>query len=200
MARPQMASITELRHIRLLDLVRRSSDWAREQIADPALQNLVGRQPDRVFNPLRLQKLVDLGHCKGRVRSKIEAWGLALVARHDGLEHVVPAVSAVHVAATQSTAFEVAKLVEHQQRVIAGAGVNGHSRRSSPARRRSGSRLNPCRARATGWPSGRAQGAWTCKTPLKSVGATARRRAGATARRHHPNPAGVTGQMWLGII
>src|SRR5262245_34539197 len=31
--------------------------------------------------------------------------------------------------------------------------------------------------------------AWTCKTPLKSVGATARRRAGATARRHHPNPA-----------
>src|SRR5438876_2491510 len=31
--------------------------------------------------------------------------------------------------------------------------------------------------------------AWTCKTPLKSVGATARRRAGATARRHHPYPA-----------
>src|SRR5499426_3764894 len=45
------------------------------------------------------------------------------VARHDGLEHVVPAVSAVHVAGTQSTAFEVAKLVEHEQRVIAGAAV-----------------------------------------------------------------------------
>jgi hypothetical protein len=29
----------------------------------------------------------------------------------------------VHVAGTQSTAFEVAKLVEHEQRVIAGAGV-----------------------------------------------------------------------------
>jgi|AmaraimetFIIA100_FD_contig_111_390339_length_1972_multi_4_in_0_out_0_3 hypothetical protein len=40
---------------------------------------------------------------------------LALVARHDGLEHVVPAVSAVHVAGTQSTAFEVAKLVEHEE-------------------------------------------------------------------------------------
>src|SRR5262249_1806887 len=36
---------------------------------------------------------------------------------------VVPAVSAVHVAGTQSTAFEVAKLVEHEQWVIAGAGV-----------------------------------------------------------------------------
>src|SRR5262244_3708701 len=46
---------------------------------------------------------------------------LALAARHDGLEHVVPAVSAVHVAGTQSTAFEVAKLVEHEQCVIAGA-------------------------------------------------------------------------------
>src|SRR5215831_11899128 len=29
----------------------------------------------------------------------------------------------MHVAGTQSTAFEVAKLVEHEQRVIAGAGV-----------------------------------------------------------------------------
>ena len=29
-------------------MVWRSSDWAREQIADPALQNLVGRQPDRI--------------------------------------------------------------------------------------------------------------------------------------------------------
>src|SRR5262249_58426359 len=44
-------------------------------------------------------------------------------ARHDGLEHVVPVVSAVHVAGTQSTALEVAKLVEHEQRMVAGAGV-----------------------------------------------------------------------------
>src|SRR5262245_32335634 len=36
-------------------MVRRSSDWAREQIADPALQNLVARYPDREFDPLRLQ-------------------------------------------------------------------------------------------------------------------------------------------------
>src|SRR6516165_6219112 len=48
---------------------------------------------------------------------------LALVARQDRLEHVVPAVSAVHVAGTQSTAFEVAKLVEHEQGMIAGAGI-----------------------------------------------------------------------------
>jgi hypothetical protein len=39
--------------------------------------------------------------------------------------------------------------------------------------------------------------AWTCKTPLKSVGATARRRAGATARRHHPNRAEAD-RRWRG--
>src|SRR5215472_14284768 len=43
-------------------MVRRSSDWAREQIADPALQNLVGRQPDRVFDPLGFRELVDVRH------------------------------------------------------------------------------------------------------------------------------------------
>src|SRR5262249_39348425 len=54
-------------------MVRRTPDRAREQIADPALQNLVGREPDRVFDPLRLQKLVDLGHCKGGVSPEIDA-------------------------------------------------------------------------------------------------------------------------------
>ena len=54
-------------------IVRRSFDRTLEQIADPALRNLVGRWPDRVFDPLRLQKLVDLGHCKRGVRSKIDA-------------------------------------------------------------------------------------------------------------------------------
>src|SRR6516165_4075062 len=39
--------------------------------------------------------------------------------------------------------------------------------------------------------------AWTCKTPLKGVGATARRRAGATARRHHPNPTEAD-RRWRG--
>src|SRR5215510_13939389 len=47
---------------------------------------------------------------------------LPLVARHDRLEHSVPSIGAVNVAGTQSAAFEVAKLVEHEQRVIAGAG------------------------------------------------------------------------------
>ena len=44
------------------DLVRRPSDWAREQIADPVLKDLIGGQPDRVFDPLGLKALVDPRH------------------------------------------------------------------------------------------------------------------------------------------
>ncbi|MGA8649587.1 MAG: hypothetical protein WB677_03010, partial [Xanthobacteraceae bacterium] len=44
----------------------------------PALQNLVGGQPDRVFDPLRLQVLIDLWHGKGCVRPEIDARDLAL--------------------------------------------------------------------------------------------------------------------------
>ena len=46
------------------ELVRRSSDRALEQIADPVLKDLVGGQPDRVFDPLGLQALVDPGMAK----------------------------------------------------------------------------------------------------------------------------------------
>ena len=41
------------------DLVGRSSDRTLEQIADPVLQDLVGGQTDRIFDPLGLQVLVD---------------------------------------------------------------------------------------------------------------------------------------------
>jgi hypothetical protein len=39
----------------------------------------------------------------------------------DGLEHAFPAVGAVHVAGTQDAALQIAELVEHEQRMIAGA-------------------------------------------------------------------------------
>src|SRR4029077_11330153 len=104
-------------------LVRRSPDRTLEQVANPALQDLVGRQPDRVFDPLRLQELVDFWHCKGRVRPEIDARDLALIARHDRLENTIPTIGAVHVAWTQRAAFQVAELVEHEERMITRAGV-----------------------------------------------------------------------------
>jgi hypothetical protein len=47
------------------DFIGRSSDRTLELVANPTLQDLVGRQPDRIFDPLRFEKLVDLGHGEG---------------------------------------------------------------------------------------------------------------------------------------
>jgi hypothetical protein len=44
------------------DPVRRSSDRALEQVADPVLQDLIGGQADRVFDPFSFQALVDARH------------------------------------------------------------------------------------------------------------------------------------------
>ena len=105
----------------LAHLVRGSSDRTLEQIADPILEDPVGRQADRIFDPLGFQELVDLRHGERCVSADTQE--LALVACNDRLEHAVPAVGAVHVAGTQGAAFEITELVEHEQRMIAGAGV-----------------------------------------------------------------------------
>src|ERR1022692_4811439 len=55
------------------DIVRRSPNRTLEQVADPMLQDLVGRQPDRVFDPLRLQVLVDLWVREAGVGAEIDA-------------------------------------------------------------------------------------------------------------------------------
>jgi len=44
-----------------------------------------------------------------------------MVACNDGLEQIVPAIGAVHVAGTQRAALQVAELIEHEQRMVAGA-------------------------------------------------------------------------------
>src|SRR5215472_9415989 len=104
-------------------MVRGSSDRTLEQIADPVLKDPVGRQADRIFDPLGFQKLVDLRHGERCGSAEIDTRQLALGACNDRLEHAVPAVGAVHVAGTQGAAFEITELVENEQRVIAGAGV-----------------------------------------------------------------------------
>jgi hypothetical protein len=43
--------------------------------------------------------------------------------RNDRLEHTIPAIGTVHVAGTQSAAFQITELVEYEQRVIAGTGI-----------------------------------------------------------------------------
>src|SRR5947208_3307671 len=52
-------------------LVRWSSDRSLQQISDLRLQDLVGREPDRVAGTLGFRKLVDLGISKGPVTREI---------------------------------------------------------------------------------------------------------------------------------
>src|SRR6185369_806236 len=61
-------------------MVRGTPDRARQQIADPPLENLVGGNADRIFDPLGFQELVDPWHGKGRVSTEIEAQDLAPIA------------------------------------------------------------------------------------------------------------------------
>src|ERR1700732_889001 len=48
---------------------------------------------------------------------------LAAIARHDRLQNLVPAICTVDVAGTKRAPFEVAELIEHEQRMVAGAGI-----------------------------------------------------------------------------
>src|SRR5262245_33113524 len=50
------------------DFIERSSDRTLEQVANPTLQDLVGRQPDRIFDPLGFQELVDVERRLHRLR------------------------------------------------------------------------------------------------------------------------------------
>ena len=102
--------------------MRRTTNRALEQVADPLLQDAVGRQPDRVLVAFGLQELVDLGVGKGGIGAEVAAEVALPVAGHDRFEHVLPAVRRMDVARAQRTAFEVAELVEHEQRMVAGAG------------------------------------------------------------------------------
>src|SRR4029077_6374002 len=60
---------------------------------------------------------------KPRVSPEINARDLSLVSFDDRGEHALPTIGAVDVTGTWCAAFQVAELVEHEQRMIAGAGV-----------------------------------------------------------------------------
>ena len=51
-------------------VVRRPPDRALKQIADPVLQDRIGRQPDCVADALGFEELVHLGISEGRIAPK----------------------------------------------------------------------------------------------------------------------------------
>ena len=53
-------------------MVGRPPDRALEQVADPVLQDAIGWKPDRIFDPIGFQILVDIGIGEGGIGAEIE--------------------------------------------------------------------------------------------------------------------------------
>src|SRR3954451_4604771 len=103
-------------------LLRWSPDRSVQQMSNLVLQDRIGRKPDRVAGTLGFKKLVDLRIGKSCVTSKIQMLRDAPVTRYHRLQHCAPAVGTMYVARPQRTSLDIAELIEHEQRVIAGAG------------------------------------------------------------------------------
>src|SRR4051812_34307274 len=96
-------------------LMRWSPDRSLQQMSDPILQHLVGRQSDRVAGTLGFKKLIDLGIGEGCITPEIQMLHDAPVTSNHRFQHRAPAVSAMDVARPQHTAFDIAELIEHKQ-------------------------------------------------------------------------------------
>jgi hypothetical protein len=82
---------------------------------------LIGGQADRVLEALGLQVLVDVRQREGRIGAEGTPAHPAAIAGDDRIEHVAPAPRAVHVACAECAPFEIAVLVEDEERMVAGA-------------------------------------------------------------------------------
>src|SRR6516164_3066097 len=77
--------------------VWQSPERALEQVADPLLQDPIGRQPHRVADALCFKKFVYLGDGEGGIAPEIQALDGPPVAGNHRLQHRAPIGGAVHV-------------------------------------------------------------------------------------------------------
>jgi len=101
-------------------LFRRSTHRALQQVSDLFLQDAVGRQSDRVSYAFGFEELIDLGVGEGRIAAEIEPLHRAPVTGDHRLQHFPPAISRMDVTGAQGTPLQIAQLVEHKQRMVAG--------------------------------------------------------------------------------
>src|SRR5262249_15549963 len=116
---PALRPVAEAR-IEAPDVVRGATDGPREERGDLRLEPLVGGQANRVLEALRLQVLVYVREREGRIPAQQSAEVLATIPRDHRVEHVAPAMRAVHVAGSERASFQVTVLVEHERRMIGG--------------------------------------------------------------------------------
>ena len=99
--------------------VTRSATGPGEQVLDLPLQDVVGRQPDRVAHSAAFQRLVERRQSERGVRADHHGLPAPTVAINDGQEDLIPALGAVDVARPEFHGQAVALWVEDEERVIA---------------------------------------------------------------------------------
>jgi hypothetical protein len=104
-------------------MVRRSSGASFGQPVDPFVELGVALEPDGIIPALGFQQIKECRNGKGGIGPEPppgdRGAGLGRVARQHRLQNIFPAICAVHIAGTQGASLQVAKLVEHEQRVQA---------------------------------------------------------------------------------
>ena len=101
-------------------MVGRAGDGTREQVSDACLKNRVGLETDRVLVTLGFQELIEVRRGEGRIASEVAPHLPIPITGNHGFQNVVPAMGAMDVAGAQGAPLQIAKLVEHKQRMIAG--------------------------------------------------------------------------------
>src|SRR3954454_21695951 len=91
-------------------------------MSDLVLQDTIGRQANRVACTLGFEELINLGIREGCVTPEIQMLHDAPLTRDHWRQQRAPAVGTMDVARSQRAPFDIAELVEHEERVIAGAG------------------------------------------------------------------------------
>src|SRR5450759_163280 len=104
------------------DMIWWAADRSREQVGDAFLENRIGLETDSVFVALGLQEVVDIRCGEGGITAEVTPQFAVPISGDDGLQKAAPAVGAVDVAGTKRGPFQIAELIEHKQRMVAGAG------------------------------------------------------------------------------
>ena len=102
-------------------MIRRTANRSREQVRDVFPQHSIGGKADRIQEALSLQELVHRRRGEGGIGTKVAPQLPFSVSFNDRLQHLAPAMGAMHVAGTQGAPFKIAELVEAEQRMVTGA-------------------------------------------------------------------------------
>ena len=81
--------------------VARLAPWPSQQIFDAPLQDVVGRQPDRVAHPAAFQGLVERRHRDCGIRPDHDALPAPAIPINEGQQAFVPSVRAVDIARSE---------------------------------------------------------------------------------------------------